>query len=113
MAIKIPVGFVAPITIGNFRDAFGNPTVVDDTSAPVYAVSDPGKSEVIDIGGVPHVGPRVDGVNAVGDAQQLSVTVDVRLGPDVVPLTLLAEFDVPAGEAVAGDIALGGVVSRP
>lgn len=110
MAVKVPKGYMAPVTISNFRDADGNPTSVDAVTA--VTVSDPTKSEIIDVGGVPHVAPLMTG-NPVGDGQQVIVTCDVRLGPDVREVNFIGTFDVPPGEAALADVTVGEVVPRP
>lgn len=110
MATKIPEGFVAPISIGNFRDAAGNAAVIDTITS--VTVSDPSKVEIIDIGGVQHVGPIV-GAGAVADGYQVVFDVDVRVGPEVKSVLFIGTFDVPAGEAAAADVTIGGVVPRP
>ena len=109
MATKIPQGFMAPVTIGNFRDSAGNPTVID--SVVSVTVSDASKAEILDVDGVPHVAPLLTG-NPIGDGQQVIVLCDVRLGAEVREVQFIATFDVPAGEAVAADVSLGGIVAR-
>jgi hypothetical protein len=110
MAVKIPVGYMAPVSIGNFKDAAGNPTTIDSVISTV--VSDPSKAEILDIGGEQYVAPRLDG-NAVGDNQQVIITCDVRFGPDVREVSFIGTFDVPAGEAATADVTLGEILTRP
>jgi hypothetical protein len=110
MAIKIPQGFMAKCTIGNFRDAAGHATVIDAVTS--ITVSDPTKCEILTIGADTFVAPLMTG-DPIGDGQQVLFAVDVRVGPDVNEVVFMAEFDVPAGEAALADAAIGEVVARP
>lgn len=110
MATKIPVGFMAPVSIGNFRDAAGNPTDIDAIIS--VTVGDPAKAEIIDVGGQLYVAPRLDG-NAVGDGQQVIFKCDVRVGPEVVERDFIGEFDVPTGDAAVAVVTVGEAVPRP
>jgi hypothetical protein len=110
MAVKIPQGFMAPVTIGNFTDANGNPTTVDAVISTV--VSDPTKAEILDVGGVQYVAPLATG-NVAGDNQQVIVTCDVRFGPEVREVSFIATFDIPPGEAASAEVSLGAIEPRP
>ena len=103
MATSIPVGFKALITLSDFRDAQGNPTSVDAITG--YSVSNPATATI------QAVGPDTFVVaTGVGDAQQVLVDVDVRLGPDVRNVQFIGTFDVPAGEAATATVTLGEII---
>lgn len=99
----VPVGFkIGPITVGNFTDAGGNPTVID---AVTSTTSSNPAVEIQDIGG------EMFAVAVSIGSAQISVVCDVRLGPDVREVTFIADeaVDVPAGEAAFASVALGAV----
>jgi len=110
MATKVPVGFMAPVLLTNFRDLTGNPTTIDRVISTT--VSDDSKAEIIEWDGVPHVAPLFNG-NAVGDGQQVITRCDVRLGDEVVERDFIGTFDVPAGDATTATVTLGDIVPRP
>lgn len=101
MAKQIPVGYKAPISIGGYKDAQGNPTTVDAVTN--VTVSDPEKAAISSDG---NGNLSVEAI-AAGQGLQVIFTVDVRLGPDVREVTFYGEFDIPAGEAATATVDFG------
>lgn len=107
----ISVGQMAQVSIGDFKDALGNPTTVESVLS--LAVSDPTKVEILMVDDEPFVAPLMSG-NPVGADLTVSVKCDVRFGAEVKEVEFVSEpFDVPALEAVSATVTLGEALPRP
>lgn len=111
MAKQIRVGEMAQVSIGDFKDALGNPTTVESVIAVI--VSDPTKCEILMVDDEPFVAPLMSG-NPVGTGLTVNVECDVRFGEEVKSVVFTSEpFDVPPMEAVTGVVTIGDPVARP
>ena len=100
MATVVEAGVVKSFA-ARFTDASGNPTTVDTRAPATLGASDPSRVAFSNV--------ATDGLSGqvtfsgVGPVQ-VTMTVDVDRGDGVKPLTLVADVDVLAGEAVGGVI---------
>lgn len=82
-----------------FVDAKGNPAVVE--GAPVWSSSDPAVLSVV--AAADGMSAIVTPVGPLGSAQ-VKVEADADTGEGVVPVILLGDVEVVAGQAVGGTI---------
>src|SRR5262245_3802418 len=91
-----------------YVDSDGNPAAVD--GAPVWAAGNPS---------ILTIEAAEDGLSAVIKAagpigtSQVSITADVRMGPEIKPLVTMDEIEIIAAEAVAGTVTFGAPEDQP
>ena len=100
MAVTVEAGVVKNFS-ARFVDASGNPTTVDTRAPAQLGSSDPARVVFSNVAADGLSGQvTFSGVGPV----QMTMTVDADRGDGVRALTLTADVDVLAGEAVGGTI---------